>query len=288
MSLYRTASATDAGSSPSSLRRQHRDGRLVRLRRGAYVAPETRTPAELHRLQIDAAVPFLGDHSVFSHISAAVLHGLPVMRGRLERVTVIRPSGGYSSAYLHSRKASLDADEVCLVDGLRVTTLARTVEDLASTLPFREGLACADAALVRGLGSDVLRPRGKFRARIKRVALSADGRAESPGESFSRALMIETCLPTPKLQYEVRDPRGSFIGRTDFAWPELGVLGEFDGRVKYDGSLGGSVTPADIIMREKEREARLRDAGFTVVRWGWDALMRPGVLERRLRQALSS
>ncbi|MCT2042305.1 endonuclease domain-containing protein [Pseudoclavibacter alba] len=100
--------------------------------------------------------------------------------------------------------------------------------------------------------------------------------------------MIETCLPTPKLQYEARDPRGSFIGRTDFAWPELGVLGEFDGRVKYDGNLGGSVTPADIIMREKEREARLRDAGFTVVRWGWDALMRPGVLERRLRQALSS
>lgn len=100
--------------------------------------------------------------------------------------------------------------------------------------------------------------------------------------------MIETCLPIPKLQYEVRDARGSFIGRTDFAWPELGVLGEFDGRVKYDGSLGGPETPADIIMREKEREARLRDAGFNVVRWGWDALMTPSVLERRLHQALNT
>ena len=34
-------------------------------------------------------------------------------------------------------------------------------------------------------------------------------------------------------QYEIRDSAGQLLARLDFAWPELGVFLEFDGKEKY-------------------------------------------------------
>ena len=72
----------------------------------------------------------------------------------------------------------------------------------------------------------------------------------------------------------------------DFATPD-GVLGEFDGKLKYDELLRPGETAADAVMREKRREARLRELGFEIVRWDWDLLHQPEALVRRVETALT-
>ena len=64
------------------------------------------------------------------------------------------------------------------------------------------------------------------------------------------------------------------IGRVDFWWPDLGLVGEFDGRMKYrlDGVEDGRPLE-DRLWTEKTREDRLRAAGARVARWTWDVAM---------------
>lgn len=270
---------------PATLRRRAEAGKIERIRPGTFAAAGQRTAEERHRLLLAGTWRHLAEGTVISHTSAALLHGLPVLRERLGPVTAIRTtSNGSRSRYLHCRRASLAPGEVIELDGIRATSLARTVCDLATTLPFDEALAAADAALARGVQRGQLVAAGRARGRIARVRAHADPSSESPAESMSRALILDAGLPPPALQHEVADRAGRVVARADFAWPELRVIGEFDGAVKYDGSLG--TAPADAIAEERQREWRLRDLGWTVVRWSWRDLRSPGVVEQRLRRAL--
>ena len=61
----------------------------------------------------------------------------------------------------------------------------------------------------------------------------ADPRSASIGESRGRWLCRVFHLPAPDLQYVVRDSAGHHLGTCDWGWPEHGLLGEFDGRIKY-------------------------------------------------------
>ena len=45
--------------------------------------------------------------------------------------------------------------------------------------------------------------------------------------------MFRAGIPQPELQYAVADENGELIGLVDFAWPEFGVIVEFDGKAKY-------------------------------------------------------
>jgi len=78
--------------------------------------------------------------------------------------------------------------------------------------------------------------------------------------------MKQFSMPSPTLQKTVLDPDGAFVARVDFFWDEFGIVGEFDGMIKYDE--GGS----DAVRREKRREDTLRDLGYEVVRWTWAEL----------------
>ena len=62
------------------------------------------------------------------------------------------------------------------------------------------------------------------------MAALADPLSMSPGESLSRVQMFLLNLPRPELQQEIRDAEG-LVGVVDFGWD--GVVGEFDGKVKY-------------------------------------------------------
>lgn len=125
-----------------------------------------------------------------------------------------------------------------------------------------------------------IRQLGSIRGvRLAAAALAhLDGRRESPLESWSHASFVRWSLPLPVPQVALYDADG-LIGRVDFDWPEAAVVGEADGRFKYDepGSL----------YAEKRREDRLRATGRTVIRWGWDDLANtPEELHRRLADAL--
>ncbi len=267
-----------------------RAGELTLVRHGAYADAPPASALERHRRLIEGTVPLLAEATVLSHVSAGVLHGLPSWDSMLGRVTVVRRSGGHGSRrrYLYVRTVPLAASEVVEIDGLTATSLERTAIDLARSVDFERAVAVLDAALHlggdKGVMAEIL--AGARRRHGVRTALAAlkfaDGRSESVGESVSRVRMADAGLPAPELQLNVFDGLGGWLARSDFCWEELGVLGEFDGQVKYRGTRE---EVAQAVMAEKRREARLREQGWVVVRWDWADLGNPQALRSRIEAA---
>ena len=131
----------DDGHARGDLRTELASGRLIRLRRGFVMEAGEHQPATLHLKKMIAARRVLCASTLFSHTSAAILHGLPVMNRRLAQLTVVRAGGGHGgvSVALHARSADLSPDDATEVNGVPVTSLARTVADLVRTLPFSGG-----------------------------------------------------------------------------------------------------------------------------------------------------
>jgi hypothetical protein len=70
-----------AGVAADEVRQRRRRRELANIRRGAYVDAHDQRLAEAvsrHRLAVEAAVRQLGPGAVISHVSAAVVCGLPV------------------------------------------------------------------------------------------------------------------------------------------------------------------------------------------------------------------
>jgi hypothetical protein len=173
-----------------------------------------------------------------------------------------------TSARCRTYRAALPADEVVVRAGVLVTSVPRTVADCLRHLPRPDAVALADAALHSGRTDEE-----KVRQALRRqtgwpwagaaglhMAL-VDGRRESPLESRSAVVMADHGIPTPVLQWQVRTASGDVVARVDFAWPELGVVGEADGRTKYTGDA------ARVVEAEKDRQALLETLGLVVVRW---------------------
>lgn len=286
----------DSGMTRTQIHAKVRAGEWTRLRRAVYLpASEPLTPEQRHRELIEASVPIVRPGAILSHGSAGVLWGLPVPRRLLGRVhfAVDRPTGAYRGGQLHIHSGSVTGDQVTSLAGLPVTGLVRTAVDLCRLCRPPEALAVMDAALRVGaapgpLADQVTTAAGCHGVGVARWALGqASPLAESPGESICRYWLVVGGVPAPVLQYEVRDAAGVLLGRADFAWPERGVLGEFDGRIKYADRADAGESAVDVVMREKQRENRLRAAGWWVLRWTWEDLRDGPGFARRLRGFLA-
>jgi len=288
------AEATSAGTSDDELRRLVASGAYVKLLRGVYAdAAEVAVGDEArHRLRV-LAMARRSEYAA-SHVSAAVLHGLPVSGADLSEIHSVRLGVGgnrhASGRQVHSGRVA--AEWLTSVDGAAVTTVARTVVDMARTQPRIASLVAADAALHRRLCSpddltaaarSVTRHRGARRARA--VVDLADGRSESPGETWTRMALNEA-LPQSEIQIEVFDVFGDFVGRVDGGYPELGVLWEYDGRGKYTGRYDPNISAVDAVLAEKRRESRLTELGWIVIRIDASDLRDPARLRARVTAAL--
>lgn len=256
--------------------------------RAAPAAALTGRPDRRHALQLAAALAVTGPGAAGSHHSAAVIHGLDLLGSVPDRaVTVTRPAGTGRTPRrgIHLYSSALPgAHVVTLADGVRVTSVARTVVDLARSSSFRAGVVTADSALHRRLTSaaqlqavlgDCARWRGVGQAR--QVVTFSDGRSESAFESLSRVVFREQGLPPPDLQVWV-GAEGVGTGRADFLWREYRTIGEADGLLKY-----GDPSRA---RAQLQRDAVLRDAGFEVVHFTWAQVTRaPGQVAASLRAA---
>ena len=284
----------------ADLTRLRRAGELRQIRRGAYERVATDPPTELsteqrHRRLVIATAAQLEAGAVVSHGSAAVLHGIPVWAAAVERVHVTR-SRSYGARRRHVVEvhcAPLAGADVTVHDGVLVTSVARTVIDLARSLPFEQAVAAADHAVRLGLAPTELdaglaaMPRWPHVRQARRVLAFIDPRSESVGESVSRVRIREDGLPDPELQREIRTGVGVLVGRVDFCWDHQRTIGEFDGRVKYGRLLPPGKSIEDAIYAEKLREDALRDLGWRVVRWTWADLYAPGRLRDRLQRAFT-
>ncbi|MFP5316155.1 MAG: hypothetical protein ACLGHS_12380 [Actinomycetes bacterium] len=130
-----------------------------------------------------------------------------------------------------------------------------------------------------------LLPSGAKRRKARRVLQFSDGRAMYPGESLSRVHIAELGFPEPDLQYSVMDEMG-LAAVVDFWWKDYALVGEFDGRGKYQKPeyMNGR-TASQVVIDEKNRENRVRATGKNVVRWEWREATGPQLLARELTRA---
>ncbi|WP_401000542.1 hypothetical protein [Agromyces sp. GXQ0307] len=278
-----------AGRGVTGARTLQRDavaGRLTSVRPGVVVGTTTWSAAsERARFmaRIAAVVHTRRDRVVLSHESAAAVWGLPHL-GRLPEVVELADHRGNlprSRNGVAWRRTPFEPDEVEEVDGYLVTGLAQTLVDVACRRGFLAAVVALDAALAgridrpRRIDATVLtqllerEPRRGARRASAAIAF-ADARAESVGESLSRAQMHLMGFPPPVLQAAF--PRlGGGVDRTDFDWPEYGCFGEFDGDVKYlDPAYRSGRTIEQVILDEKKRADRIRRRyGRTEIRWDW-------------------
>lgn len=270
-------------------RRLRRDSDLHRVRRGAYLPRAIEvglTPDQQYDLRIYGVLGTRRSPVVLSHQTAARFWSMPMIEGWPRHVHITEPpnSPRRSKNGVIVHRAELDRSEVVEVDGVRMTSVTRTLIDLARVTSFVDSVGAVDRALagnlvIRSELEDALLALGSGRgtAAAKRVVDFASSLAESPGESFSRAVMHEWGFPAPELQHQFDTAQGP--RRVDFWWPEVGIAGEFDGRIKYAES------PEAAHWEEKQRANALFDLGVPLVRWTWLDLAQRAPFVRRLDAA---
>lgn len=266
-------------------------GELIRIGWGYYATADLAElvpglPIGRLLLSAAAAAAALGPSAAVSHQTAAQLHGLSMLGPAPAELSLTRPPGsgsrsGRPGVRVHC--AALPAGHVGGRLAVPVTTVARTVIDLARGLDFRAGVVVADSALQQKLTSKKeLRaviaacPRWRGVRRAAQVVEFADGGAESPLESLARVVFRDGGLPPPELQIEVRD--SEFIGRVDFLWRKFRTIAEVDGAGKYDDR--------NLAVRQLRRDKRLREAGYEVVHFDWKEINGdPGYVVAAVRAA---
>jgi hypothetical protein len=171
---------------------------------------------------------------VLAGFSAAALHGARwIDRARPAAIidTNRRRARGVN-AWLER----IEADEICVIDGMSVTTPARTALDLACRLPVDQAVAAIDA-LARASRLKVAdvelladRYRGRHGIRNARAALDlVDPGAESPRETWLRLLLIRAGFPRPQTQIPVYNEFGVLIAELDMGWEDIRVAAEYEG-----------------------------------------------------------
>lgn len=295
--VFTTAQAVDAGLHNREITGHIARGDWVRLRRGAYTTREIHDVADAgarHVLEAWAAHLTLQARRAFSHTTATVLHGLPLHDLDLSEVHVTHldgeGSGRHEAGVWHHMGAVRPAD-LLRIGSLPALGLPRTAFDVARIASPQAAIVVADAALRRGTTAADLREQLEVGldwpgARgASRVLPLADGRAESPGESLSRLVFHSVGLAPDVLQLHVVTDSGEF--RTDFAWTQWRIVGEFDGRVKYGRLVRPGESPSDVAWRERQRELAIERAGWIVVRYTWAELRDPQLVRHRLLEAMA-
>lgn len=206
--------------------------------------------------------------------SAARVHGIPVpgrdkfvelnLPGRNSR----RPRQEWPEQVVY-RAAALGEEEITTVNGLRVSTIMRTAVDVARYHGVVAGIVAFDAVLAmpymsRSRAGNMLEQLGPVRGinAARRALASADPRSESPLESWGRAQIVTADLP--ELQtLEVQVPVLAGEYRLDLLLNGYLAV-ELHGDIKYDGQSIG-VDPVEQMKRDRQRERRLQNAGFSLV-----------------------
>ncbi|GAA4752455.1 hypothetical protein GCM10025783_26540 [Amnibacterium soli] len=278
----------------SALNRDVERGVSVRLRRGVYADRpgwDALSPEQRHIAMIRAVDEVSDGPLLFSHASAAVLHGLPVLRRHLTRVHTTAPRAserGHGDVAGHL--FAVRDEEVVRIGPVRVTAIARTVVDIAGATPFGEGLMAADAALLAGVprvvleqAMDLAGPRQAAR-RIADVVAVAHPGAESAAESMTRSNLIRLGYEPPELQHALWDEWG-LVAFLDFFFRRFRVGGEADGLMKY---LDPALAPSGAgraVVHEKLREDRVLPLVHGLARWGWREATNATLLRQKLARS---
>ena len=216
---------------------------------------------------------------VFCDTSAALVYGLWVPYETIKTIHVLTPRSSHANnTGIIMRHPTSDLGYV-EVEGIRVTSLERTVFDCCRRYPVRKCLGIADSAL-RLTHRDATWLKQVFEGFSRRnegwrqaavIASLANPLSENGGESLARATMIMLGFATPLLQVEKNNPIDGDAYRLDFLWrlpDEREIAGELDGHDKYTNQeMTGGKDIAEILINERLRESRINALGIPVARF---------------------
>jgi hypothetical protein len=263
------------GAGTHAIDRRQQSGRLHRLHQGVYAVG--------HRVVSRpgwwmAAVLARGPDAVLSHWSAAALWGIrPNSR---EAVDVTVPRRSRTSSRIRCHLSYLPPDETTVEDGIPVTTVARTIFDLAAVSPeetVESALGEAEYLRLHDRVSlwDLLERHPRHRGAVAiRTCLTRRGqkdrnreppppdRIRSPLEERFLPFIDQNRLPRPRLNAWIE--AGGEWHQVDCLWPASKQV------VEMDGWAGHSTRRA--FRDDRARDRRLRVAGYGVTRLTWDQL----------------
>ncbi|MEV6772755.1 DUF559 domain-containing protein [Nocardia sp. NPDC051030] len=232
-----------------------------------------------------AAVHWTKGAGVLVGHSALAMLGCRWVDERLP-VEIALPSSRRPPAGIRTFRDRIARHECCEVEGFPVTTPVRTGFDIARrydrelAIPLLDTLCAAtgiDPEQVVDFAGGHFGSRGT--ARLRAALELVDARAESPQESRTRLLLIDSGLPKPATQIVIRNERGKFIARVDMGWEQWRVAVEYDGAQHW----------TDPLQYEKDidRIAALECLGWKVIRVSGKHLSaNPEVVVHRVRDAL--
>lgn len=250
--------------------------------------------AEVLRLA-SAYACIMPDGAFFSHVTAAVIWGLPVPIRLLRTAVrhVHRDGSGVSPrgidvAVLGHRRASKARGvrghqlsgaqtSVRTANGVRVSSPASTWAMLADELTTDELIEMGDAIVYiprhrgmrRGTEDDALAtleqlhaaasaPRRRHREKLLGARELIRVGAASPFETRIRVACVRAGLPEPELDYDVIAADGTPIGFTEIAFP--------DQRLLVEGEGDHHRTDRKQWYRDVEKHTACEDAGWRVLR----------------------
>ncbi|MGI8580217.1 MAG: type IV toxin-antitoxin system AbiEi family antitoxin domain-containing protein [Solirubrobacteraceae bacterium] len=252
-----------AGLSVQTVDRLTAGGRLVLMHRGVYAVGHAQLRPQGFRL---AAVLACGAGARLSHRSAIAAKGLRY--DDRQRIDVTVPVGSACGRTLpglivhRARLAESDCDEV---DGIPVTSVARTLVDLAGSGPRRLVARAVDAALVHRVYDqravdEILRRKPALRGvAVLRSVLEERHPDSHRTRSEMEVIALEKLAPSGLRRPRVNAWLADLCVEVDLLWEGERLAVELDSR-RY---------PAPRTREDAARGALLESFGYRVLRFGW-------------------
>jgi hypothetical protein len=260
--------------------RRVQSGQLHRLYPGVYAVGHASLGREGRRL---AAVLACGPGAVLSHRTAAA--HWEMLRTDQTRIDVTAPRGrhGAPGIRLH-RSRSLDAQDTTNHEGIPITTVSRTLLDLAATArpsELERALAQAERLQLydhRAIESVIARCNGHRGTKtLARATSRAPKWTRNEWEAEFLQLLRRAGLPEP-LTNDAFDAPDHGQCEPDYHWPSHQVIVETDGWQTHG--------TRSAFRNDRAKDAALTSSGYRVLRFTKD--VEPELVVRRLRALLPS
>jgi predicted transcriptional regulator of viral defense system len=250
----------DLGLSASAITRWVKRGRLQTLHRGVYAVGHARLTRDGYRV---AALRAAGPQAALSHREAAALHALVGSAGT--RVEVTSPDRRRVLGVTVHR-ARLDRADVTRIDGLAVTTVARTLVDLAGVVApdrLRKALDEAERSRhldVRAIEAVLTRTRGRNGAGHERIK-RALAELAAAGTTVTRSVLEDRFLALLEARGVPRPSANAWAAKMelDAVWPAARLAVELDGWDVHK--------TRHAFQRDRTRSNDLQVAGWTILRF---------------------
>lgn len=256
------------GLGEDAIRHRQRLGRLNRLHAGAFAVGHRVVPVQGWWM---AAVLACDSDALLSHRAAAALWGL---RSPVEgAVDVTLPRKSRSCRNIRRHYSFIPIDERTVEEGIPVTTVPRTIFDLAASEPVdvvvallreMEYLEHRDRLSLWDLVERYPGRRGvrRVRSALDRLKEEPPGRKRSKLEERFDPFLRRHRLPLPRFNDWITAGGKRF--QVDCHWPGTGQI------VELDGWQGHKTRSA--FREDRARDRKLKVAGYSVIHLTWNQL----------------